>query len=223
MRKVTLIISMLLISTNSMAGKIISSEESEKILRDTLAATPGCIVMDELAQLPVSIDPENRSTKTAEQVMLAMAYAGLLKMENKQVEMNKQIAFGMNQKVKVNAHVYSMTDMGEKYFREDAKQISRGRTPPKTGAGFCYADKLEVSGIKDSIGGGAIINYYLNVPDRAEWANNKKILRTGLIADKTSMQIRTFKLAGQPEPPPGLKVQAQFKKQPNGEYELTNY
>jgi len=221
MHKYTLIISMLIVSANVSAGKIISPAESEKVLRDTLEKTPGCIVMDELANLPISIDPGSMSTKNAGSVMRAMADAGLLKFEKKQVKMNKQIVFGVNQKVKVNAHVYSMTDMGKKYFRDDAVQISKGRTEPKKGAGFCYADKLEVTGIKQNR--GALIDYYVYVPDRADWANNEKVLRTGLIADKSSMKIRTFQLAGQPEPPPGMKVQAKFRKQKNGEFKLTHY
>jgi len=221
--KVTVTVLILLISTSSLAGNIISPEESEKILRETLAATPACIVIDELAELPVAIDTGSLSTRKAERVLLAMTDAGLLKMEKKQVEMNKKSTYGMKQKVKVNAHVYSMTDMGEKFYRVDAQQVSRGGSPPKVGSGFCYAEKLELTEIKNSLGGGTVINYYLHVPDKAAWANNEKIISTGLIADKRSMQVTSFKLAAQEEPPIGLKAQAQFKKQPNGEYVLTHY
>ena len=219
--KFTVSVLMACISTSVLAGKIISPEESEKILRETISNTPGCIVMDELASLPLAIDPGDRSKRNVGSVMMAMADAGLLKLEKKQVEMNKQIRFGLNQKVKVNAFVFNMSDMGKKYFRNDAVQISKGRKEPKRGAGFCYSEKLEVSGIKDNK--GALINYYVYVPDRADWANNKKILRTGLIADKSSMQIRTFTLAGQPKPPRGMKVQAIFRKQASGKFELTRY
>ena len=222
MRKILLMLVMLSAYTNVMAGKLMSKEESESILRQTISNTPGCIVMDELASFPITIEQETRSKRKALQSLMAFVDAGLLSAEKKQTEVNKQIAFGMNQKVRVSAFVFSMTDKGKIFFRNDAIQISKGRNEPKKGTGFCYADKLEVTGIKRFLG-PTIIDYYIQAVDRAEWANNKKIIRAGMIVDKSSMNIKTFVLKGQAAPPPGLKVQAKFRKQKDGKYLLTHY
>jgi len=221
MKKIIMPMMLVLISAQVYAGKIISKEDAEKILKETISSTPGCIVMDEFTKMPISIDPDNMATRDAASAMRALSEAGLLKMEKKQVKMEKNMGF-MKQKVTINAHVFSMTDMGKKYFRDDAVQISKGRKEPKKGAGLCYSEKLKVTGIKRFVG-PTVINYYLQAEDKADWANDEKIIRAGLIVDKHSMNIKTFQLKGQPAPPPGIKLQAQFRKQKDGTYALTHY
>ena len=55
MKKIIMTTILVLMSAQLYAAKIISKEDAEKILRETIATTPGCIVMDEFTKLPIAI------------------------------------------------------------------------------------------------------------------------------------------------------------------------
>lgn len=218
----TLLLASACLFITSVSASSLTVNEGEKILRNTLANTPACIVSDYFKNFPVVYD-EFSDHRSKGPLLKAMSDAGLLTRTTKAVEVIKKTPFS-KRKITIHAPVYSLSDLGKQYFKTDAVQISKNtRKKPKIGTGFCYADKLEVTGL-DSYRGGATINYYLFVADKADWANHKSIISTGKIADLSGFgKMKPFLIKGQEPPPKGLRLQARFSKQANGEYKLTHF
>lgn len=220
-RNIMISLSLLLLPNALYAVPLMSQEEAEETLRNTLNKTPACIVLDVFEQFPVTIDPDSISDRNNRSILKALTNAGVLKVEKEAVKMEKNMGF-MRQTVTVSAELFTLSEHGKKYFREDAIQISRGRHEPKHGPGLCYSNKLEVTGITRFVG-PTVINYYLQAVEKAAWAEHEDVVRTGLIVDKSWGNFKTLTLKGQPAPPPGIEAQALFHKQKDGTYRLTNY
>ena len=231
-----LTVAALLLSNSALAYGTLTQDEAVRMLKSTLSSTPACIVSEHFKEFPVAIEKRGFGQKhqQSRELLSRLQAAGLLSMEEKQVTMEKR-SMMVVQRVPVSAEVYSLTDLGKQYFREDAVMITRGTNRPAHGPGLCYADSIEVTEI---IGFRVnTLEYVINAVNRADWANDKDLIASGLIVDRAhrpitvqstgslvaAMQARKEAEENRPEVPTDAQVNARFSLDTSGNYQLMYY
>lgn len=194
----------------AMADRI-KLDEAKKIIPKLINGKKACFVSSEF-KFPIEYSSYDRSRTLGKQLK-SLEKAGLMKSEKKKMKATVTTQFSKKE-ISVVGDEYTLTDLGKKYFKEDAEQwFSQTRKPIK-GPGFCYGE-VEVMTVH-RMNGVNNIEYYFKVNNKPDWATTNHMGYTGLIMDYSSMK---FKMKGIPEGKQG-KVMIRRK---SGEWKLHYY
>ena len=186
----------------------IKLDEAKEVIPKLVNGKQACIVNKDF-KFPIKYSTHNRGFSLG-RYLKTFEKIGLMTSEKKNIEIVKNLGF-TKQKMKVMADVYNLTDMGKKYFKQDAEQWLTQSNRPIQGPGFCYGE-VEVMTVHRMRGVNSI-EYYLKVNNKPDWAKTKAMENTGLILDYMPMKI-TFK--GIPE---GKQATVEIRKK-SGEWKL---
>jgi len=186
----------------------IKLDEAKEVIPKLVNGKQACIVSKDF-KFPIEYSTHNRGFSLG-RYLKTFNKIGLMTSEKKNIEIVKNLGF-TKQKIKVMADVYNLTDLGKRYFKQDAEQWLSQSNKPIQGPGFCYGE-VEVMTVH-RLRGVNSIEYYLKVNNKPDWAKSKAMEKTGLILDYLPMKI-TFK--GIPE---GKQATVEIRKK-SGEWKL---
>ena len=165
----------------------IKLDEAKEVIPKLVNGKQACIVSKDF-KFPIEYSTHNKSFSLG-RYLKTFKKIGLMKSEQKQIEIVQNLGF-TQQKMKIIADVYNLTDMGKKYFKQNVEQwLTRGNKPLQ-GPGFCYGE-IEVMSVH-RLPSVNRIEYYLKVNNKPDWAMTKAMENTGLLIDYMPMKI-TFK------------------------------
>lgn len=186
----------------------IKLDEAKEVIPKLVNGKQACIVSKDFI-FPIEYSTHNRGFSLG-RYLKTFKKIGLMSSEKKNIEIVKNLGF-TKQKMKVMADVYNLTDLGKKYFKQDAEQWSTRANRPARGPGFCYGD-IEVMSVH-KLAGVNRIEYYLKVNNKPDWALTKAMENTSLLIDTSMMD---FKIKGIPD---GKKAQIEIRKK-SGEWKF---
>jgi hypothetical protein len=189
----------------------IKLDEAKEVIPKLVNDKQACIVSKDF-KFPIKYTTHNRAF-TLGRYLKTFKKIGLITSEKKNIEIIQNLGFAQ-QKMKVMGDVYNLTDLGKKYFKQDAEQWLTRPNKPLQGPGFCYGE-IEVMTVHRMRSVNSI-EYYLKVNNKPEWAMTKAMENTGLLIDYMPMKI-TFK--GIPD---GKQASVEIRKK-SGEWKLHFY
>lgn len=186
----------------------IKLDEAKEVIPKLVNGKQACFVSS-VFKFPIEYSSHDKSRTLGKQLNI-FEKIGLLKSKKKKIKSTITTHFS-KKKITVIGKVYTLTDLGNKYFKKNAEQWFRNPTKPIQGPGFCYGD-IEVMSVH-KLAGVNHIEYYLKVNNKPDWAMTKEMENSRLLIDTSLMN---FKMRGIPD---GKQAQLSIRKI-SGEWKL---
>ena len=186
----------------------IKLDEAKEVIPKLVNGKQACFVSNAF-KFPIEYSEHDKSRTLGKQLN-TYEKVGLLISKKKKIKATITTRFS-KKKITVIGKVYTLTDLGNKYFKKDAEQWSRYATKPVQAPGFCYGD-IEVMSVH-KLAGVNHIEYYLKVNNKPDWAMTKEMENSRLLIDTSLMN---FKMRGIPD---GKQAKLSIRKI-SGEWKL---